>query len=354
MINAKLNFFNKNVDNLTNKINEVHSVNKYLINSNRRSPYNLSPANRVQITKNLTDIGETHNEQGIGSITLTEKKGKEPIKNGQKIISFNPYLVPLNNSDQIKFSSLKSNTLSRTSSKTTVLPSITKSPALKKNKISTLLNKSFKIESNKLPVIKLKKTKSPSFTKKICEETEHELIRIESSKTRDLESELAKRICSSKTSVRSNNDKNLNLRFGSLLSEDGNYAMLKTYEDMIYSDLLTLYPQLAATVSLLRTDTNDFKNFPIKFNSTQSQKNFPYINVELKSKKKLIELENIEIINHKNNISKQLDMAMKIYDAIQLKKGTLTTLPNNINFTNEKKIVKAFVNWKNDWHTIKK
>ena len=47
-------------------------------------------------------------------------------------------------------------------------------------------------------------------------------------------------------------------------------------------------------------------------------------------------------------------MAMKIYDAIQLKKGKLTTLSNNIHFTNEKKILKAFINWKNDWNTITK
>ncbi len=53
----------------------------------------------------------------------------------------------------------------------------------------------------------------------------------------------------------------MDLRFGSLLSEDGNYAMLKTYEDMIYDELVTLYPQLIKP-QMYRTNTNDFRNFP--------------------------------------------------------------------------------------------
>ena len=43
--------------------------------------------------------------------------------------------------------------------------------------------------------------------------------------------------------------------FSSSLSEDANYAMLKTYEDMLYYDLLSIYPE---TEHLVRTKTKDF------------------------------------------------------------------------------------------------
>ena len=112
-MNTKIVFLNMKEDNLTNKINEVHNVNKNLINFNRTPSKNMSPVNRVQL-KNLTDIAENHNEQSLGSITEPGKKVKEPIEIRQKLMSFNSYLVPLNINNQIKFSSFKSNNLSKT------------------------------------------------------------------------------------------------------------------------------------------------------------------------------------------------------------------------------------------------
>ncbi len=64
------------------------------------------------------------------------------------------------------------------------------------------------------------------------------------------------------------------------------------------------------------------------------------------------EFENVEITMHKSNISRYLDQAMKIYDAIKLMKGQLTTYGNNFNFKNERYLLNAFIDWKNSWHNV--
>lgn len=85
----------------------------------------------------------------------------------------------------------------------------------------------------------------------------------------------------------------------------------------------------------------------------------PDINMQRKEFKQLqkkelkTELENFEITRHKSNISRHLDQAMKIYDAIKLMKGQLTTYGNNFNFKNDRYLLNAFIEWKNNWHDIK-
>lgn len=51
------------------------------------------------------------------------------------------------------------------------------------------------------------------------------------------------------------------MTFSSSLSEDANYAMLKTYEDMLYLDLLSIFPE---SENLSRTKTKDFIQIPRK------------------------------------------------------------------------------------------
>jgi hypothetical protein len=64
------------------------------------------------------------------------------------------------------------------------------------------------------------------------------------------------------------------------------------------------------------------------------------------------EFENLEVTMHKSSISRYLDQAMKIYDAIKLMKGQLTTYGNNFNFKNERYLLNAFIDWKNSWHNV--
>lgn len=52
------------------------------------------------------------------------------------------------------------------------------------------------------------------------------------------------------------------MTFSSSLSEDANYCMLKTYEDMLYLDLKSIYPDV--THSLTRTKTENFIQIPRK------------------------------------------------------------------------------------------
>lgn len=75
---------------------------------------------------------------------------------------------------------------------------------------------------------------------------------------------------------------------------------------------------------------------------------------EIKKQRQIVkqDLENLEISMHKTNISRCLDQAMKIYDAIKLMKGQLTTYGNNFNFKNDRYLLNAFIEWKNSWHNI--
>lgn len=57
-------------------------------------------------------------------------------------------------------------------------------------------------------------------------------------------------------------------RFGSLLSKDGQYALLKTYEDLIVNELQTLYPELKDHIQ--RTHTARFKETRSRHSSTST------------------------------------------------------------------------------------
>jgi len=85
-----------------------------------------------------------------------------------------------------------------------------------------------------------------------------------------------------------------NITFSSSLSEDANYAMLKTYEDMLYFDLLSIYPE---TEHLVRTKTKDFIQIKRKLpNKLPAIRGSPE------------EIQNFsEVKSHKVKISKHLE-----------------------------------------------
>ena len=141
----------------------------------------------------------------------------------------------------------------------------------------------------------------------------------------------------------------LNLRFGSSLSEDANYAMLKTYEDMLYQDLATIYP----STYLTRNNTQLFMNLPSKLQSNQSVK-LPQISPRKNKKHDKGDLfdngdDSEEAKSHKYAVSQHLEKAMKISDVIKRKKGELTTTDPNVRINN---LVTAYENWKTKWPSV--
>lgn len=196
-----------------------------------------------------------------------DKKGLEPIMESKK--PFLPKLKPINKKKGVNQQNLKKNTNIRFSNETTNVnqsnrphktQSTTTLPAIKPR--ASLKDKSS--PRTQASTISSNVNEKQKRTQKYVDEYEHN--RSTSSQNRDLESEFSERISSSKASCRSNNSKEMDLRFGSLLSEEGNYAMLKTYEDMIYQELLTLYPQLVKNqMQMYRTATQDFQMLPSRF-----------------------------------------------------------------------------------------
>lgn len=144
--------------------------------------------------------------------------------------------------------------------------------------------------------------------------------------------------------------------------------MLKTYEDMIYTELMSL--SIKPKSNLTRTDTEIFMQLPKKLNQKNNSR-LPKINTKnsIPSAKgpnsqaanlpQLNYLDNIDIRRHKYIISKQLDMAMKILDAVKKKKAELNKKRLNQRYQsfNEEEelekvnnLFKAYEMWKANWN----
>jgi hypothetical protein len=127
-----------------------------------------------------------------------------------------------------------------------------------------------------------------------------------------------------------------NLKFGSLMSEDASYAMLKTYEDMIYSDLSNIYPDSVVSDQLSKTKTQLYikrhtdESEPL--NVTTSQKH----NDESSSKD----------LMHKYYVSKKLEKAMNICDEIKRRKGELVTTNASTNKLKASNLIGDYEKWK--------
>ena len=305
--------------NYSNPINDVFQANNQTIISNRyhyRSPYrsrfqypplisnltnpNISPQLKSlinssptlkalsqsflpSIPNNTEPIEETEKKSVLEPISEKKQsvtKKKTPKK--EKLPKLQPIKEQKTNQQQnitprkrnnIRFSNETTNVnqLNVNKSKTTIsLPTIKATNSLKdksspRTQASTVrsINQSEKQSHQNQHQQNQQKHRRDSFTQRYVDEHEP---RSTSSQNRNLESEMSERISSSKASCRSNNSKKMDLRFGSLLSEEGNYAMLKTYEDMIYQELLSLYPHLVTKqIQMYRTATQDFQMLPSKF-----------------------------------------------------------------------------------------
>jgi hypothetical protein len=132
----------------------------------------------------------------------------------------------------------------------------------------------------------------------------------------------------------------LDLKFGSSLSEDGNYAMLKAYEDLLYHDILSINPKLIAPV-LTRTKTEAFIKLPNKFPSSNESTPTPSSKEDAAS---------IELKKHKYYVSKQLERAMKIKDLVNESKKN----PENLNdYTKITNLLRKYQNWKHScWQAV--
>jgi hypothetical protein len=149
--------------------------------------------------------------------------------------------------------------------------------------------------------------------------------------------------------------KSIKLKFGSSLSEDGNYTMLKCYEDMLCNDIQNIYPKIN-TNQMVRTKTSAFIRLPRKFKEQKKVEGERQINMSKSlnietEKNEREKLDKLEINKHKIRVSKQLERAMILTDKIRQKKGQLVTLkpPKSENVNN---IVNAYQMWTSNWKKI--
>lgn len=149
--------------------------------------------------------------------------------------------------------------------------------------------------------------------------------------------------------------KSIKLKFGSSLSEDGNYTMLKCYEDMLCNDIQNIYPKIN-TNQIVRTKTSAFIRLPRKFKEQKKVEGERRININKSlnvetEKNEREKLDKLEIKKHKIRVSKQLERAMILTDKIRQKKGQLVTLkpPKSENVNN---IVNAYQLWTSNWKKI--
>jgi hypothetical protein len=149
--------------------------------------------------------------------------------------------------------------------------------------------------------------------------------------------------------------KSIKLKFGSSLSEDGNYTMLKCYEDMLCNDIQNIYPKIN-TNQMVRTKTSAFIRLPRKFKEQKKVEGERQINMSKSlnietEKNEREKLDKLEIKKHKIRVSKQLERAMVLTDKIRQKKGQLVTLkpPKSENVNN---IVNAYQLWTSNWKKI--
>lgn len=133
-----------------------------------------------------------------------------------------------------------------------------------------------------------------------------------------------------------------NFKFGSCLSEDGRYAMLKAYEDMLYFELLTIFPQPNIKSSLSRTNTEIFLHLPRKSTENKKLSVLPQIK-QTNQNQNLIDNLNSDENKLKFCVSKELEKAMKIYDEIKKQKGQLTTTCQTYKINN---LIGAYDLWK--------
>jgi hypothetical protein len=142
--------------------------------------------------------------------------------------------------------------------------------------------------------------------------------------------------------------KTTNLKFGSSLSEDGNYTMLKCYEDMLSQDIRKMYPK---TDEMTRTKTSTFIRLPRKFDS---KKHMDFVDNQAKlqqlSTAKNSEVELAELKKHRIRVSRQLEKAMVITDKIKQRKGELVTSADgkNVSFGHNN-IINAYEMWTTNW-----
>lgn len=129
----------------------------------------------------------------------------------------------------------------------------------------------------------------------------------------------------------------IGFKFGSNLSEDGKYAMLKTYEDMLYYELMSINKDKNLNNNLERTKTEFFKNLPRK-----EHLKLPEINTKLGKKENTRESLMSDVNKNKYSCSKQLEKAMKIYDGIKIFKGEHTT---NQKYYKKNQLLAAFKSW---------
>ena len=150
----------------------------------------------------------------------------------------------------------------------------------------------------------------------------------------------------------------LNLRIGSIFSEDANYAMLKTYEDMIYYDLMSIYPETKAN-KLERMKTEIFKRVPRKFSSKNKLPDInksPLVVLPNIPKKEVLSMNtskssendnNHQLNKHKYMVSRQLESAMKISDVVRKAKGQFVPCADRIKTKNP---LIEYNHWKTNWN----
>lgn len=146
------------------------------------------------------------------------------------------------------------------------------------------------------------------------------------------------------------------LKFGSLLSPDAGYAMLKTYEDIIYSELETICPETVSKEQLTKTKTQLYINLP-KIKPVEPTKTTTTSNPIRENDLKLpsvktnrpAETSNTNDLRQKYYVSKKLEKAMNIYDEIKRRKGELTTSSTRLRSND---IVSDYVKWKNQCFTF--
>ena len=146
--------------------------------------------------------------------------------------------------------------------------------------------------------------------------------------------------------------RSVKLKFGSSLSEDGNYTMLKCYEDMLCNEIKHIYPKINSN-EFSRTKTSAFIRLPRKFKPPKKEEEQSNLNFKAFSNTKdpLDDDQKVEMKKHKLRVSKQLEKAMLITDKIKQKKGFLITAaaPKSENIHN---IVNAFEDWTSNWKKI--
>jgi hypothetical protein len=136
-------------------------------------------------------------------------------------------------------------------------------------------------------------------------------------------------------------------------SEDASYAMLKCYEDKIYTDLSGLSP----SSSLVRTNTEVYTRLPTKLNTTKSPKlSKPALENKLPALEETNEnsvpvvmiktnsnLYRMDVQKRKYRMSRQIEKAMKLSDLIEKTKQN-EIIRNNKVFVNEN-LVRAYEHW---------